>query len=324
MKLKNSRAEIFRHSDPIFISDGKFGPNNVVGGYGVRPNEPAVVQTRCNWIIGDVTEVLDRNTWKLGKILKMLKNNYFVIRLADCIQLKEFHISSLRIPHTPGAPHTKLSPEADKAPGRGKRPPAGRASPRSRAVQQIGRQAHEVDGNGRKRKAAAEASHHLSRRAPPRQLAMADSYPHSPSQAGEDPECSVASCSVNNGGGKRHAAGAGAGGWLARRRLFPDDDAMSACACTTSGREEEDDDEEEEEEEDDEDLDGEAAAAGVDVHGLELAAYRSTMRALYASGPLTWEQESLLTNLRLSLNISNEEHLLQLRRLLSSSSSSSP
>lgn len=56
----------------------------------------------------------------------------------------------------------------------------------------------------------------------------------------------------------------------------------------------------------------------MDVHELELEAYRSTVRALHASGPLTWEQESLLTNLRLSLNISNEEHLLQLRHLLSS------
>ncbi|XP_022771181.1 uncharacterized protein LOC111314270 [Durio zibethinus] len=55
----------------------------------------------------------------------------------------------------------------------------------------------------------------------------------------------------------------------------------------------------------------------VDIHELELHAYKSTVEALYASGPLTWEQESLLTNLRLSLNISDEEHLLQLRHLLS-------
>ncbi|XWS36352.1 hypothetical protein CRYUN_Cryun20dG0077800 [Craigia yunnanensis] len=55
----------------------------------------------------------------------------------------------------------------------------------------------------------------------------------------------------------------------------------------------------------------------VDFHELELRAYKSTVEALYASGPLTWEQESLLTNLRLSLNISDEEHLLQLRHLLS-------
>ncbi|XP_039003814.1 uncharacterized protein LOC120130704 [Hibiscus syriacus] len=54
-----------------------------------------------------------------------------------------------------------------------------------------------------------------------------------------------------------------------------------------------------------------------DIHELELRAYKSTVKALYASGPLTWRQEFLLTNLRLSLNISDEEHLLQLRHLLS-------
>lgn len=53
------------------------------------------------------------------------------------------------------------------------------------------------------------------------------------------------------------------------------------------------------------------------VHELELHAYQSTMQALHASGPLSWEQESLLTNLRKSLNISIEEHSLHLRQLLS-------
>ncbi|KAF6173413.1 hypothetical protein GIB67_027108 [Kingdonia uniflora] len=53
------------------------------------------------------------------------------------------------------------------------------------------------------------------------------------------------------------------------------------------------------------------------VHKLELHAYKMTLQALYVSGPLSWEQESLLTNLRISLHISNEEHLFQLRQLLS-------
>ncbi|PAN44543.1 hypothetical protein PAHAL_9G052000 [Panicum hallii] len=291
MKLKNSTAEAFKENNMIFTSEGNFHSKKVQDDYGARPNRPAVVQTRSKWIIGDVTEVLDRNTWKLGKILKMLKNNYFVIRLADCIQLKEFHISSLRIPHTLEAPQSNPFPAADKATGR-QRQPADCALPCSRAAQQMG-------SGGKKRKAAASASHHPSKRAHPRKVAvasLADSYLHSSSQAIEDAECSVASCSVNdpcrldnggNGSGRRRH---GAGG-------LPDD-AMSACPCTSGVLEEEE--------------------GAVDVHGLELAAYRSTMQALYASGPLTWEQEALLTNLRLSLNISNEEHLLQLRRLMSS------
>ena len=55
----------------------------------------------------------------------------------------------------------------------------------------------------------------------------------------------------------------------------------------------------------------------VEVHKQEVQAYKSTVQAMYSSGPLTWEQESLLTNLRLYLHISNDEHLLHLRHLLS-------
>ncbi|XP_077211309.1 uncharacterized protein LOC143846689 [Tasmannia lanceolata] len=55
----------------------------------------------------------------------------------------------------------------------------------------------------------------------------------------------------------------------------------------------------------------------VEVHKLELHAYRSTMEALFASGPLSWEQEAMMTNLRLTLHISNDEHLLELRQLVS-------
>ncbi|GMY29343.1 hypothetical protein FCV25MIE_24585 [Fagus crenata] len=53
------------------------------------------------------------------------------------------------------------------------------------------------------------------------------------------------------------------------------------------------------------------------THRLGLHTYRSTLEAIYASGPLSWEQEALLTNLRISLNISNDEHLMEIRNLKS-------
>ncbi|XP_052210055.1 uncharacterized protein LOC127813230 [Diospyros lotus] len=53
------------------------------------------------------------------------------------------------------------------------------------------------------------------------------------------------------------------------------------------------------------------------IHRLELHAYRRTLEAFYASGPLSWEQEALLTNLRIMLHISNDEHLTELRNLIS-------
>ncbi|XP_039117399.1 uncharacterized protein LOC120253154 isoform X3 [Dioscorea cayenensis subsp. rotundata] len=48
-----------------------------------------------------------------------------------------------------------------------------------------------------------------------------------------------------------------------------------------------------------------------EVHRQELHAYKCTIMALYASGPLSWEKENLLTDLRLVLHISNDEHLLE-------------
>ncbi|KAG6389530.1 hypothetical protein SASPL_151001 [Salvia splendens] len=56
---------------------------------------------------------------------------------------------------------------------------------------------------------------------------------------------------------------------------------------------------------------------GTSIRRLELQAYRRTLEALYASGPLSWEQESMLTNLRIMLHISNDEHLTELKCLIS-------
>ncbi|KAL0756863.1 hypothetical protein Bca101_094531 [Brassica carinata] len=50
----------------------------------------------------------------------------------------------------------------------------------------------------------------------------------------------------------------------------------------------------------------------------ELYTYRSTLGKLFASGPLDWNQEASLTDLRrLSLNVSTDEHLMEIRNLKS-------
>ncbi|KAL4588994.1 hypothetical protein LXL04_001895 [Taraxacum kok-saghyz] len=56
------------------------------------------------------------------------------------------------------------------------------------------------------------------------------------------------------------------------------------------------------------------AVSNGDIHRLELDAYRATLEALYASGPLSWEKEALLTNLRINLHISNDEHLIEVTK----------
>ncbi|XP_054821723.1 uncharacterized protein LOC129320339 isoform X2 [Prosopis cineraria] len=58
-----------------------------------------------------------------------------------------------------------------------------------------------------------------------------------------------------------------------------------------------------------------------EIHRLELHAYHCIIEALHASGPLSWEQEALITNLRLSLHISNDEHSKEIKNLISSENS---
>ena len=55
-------------------------------------------------------------------------------------------------------------------------------------------------------------------------------------------------------------------------------------------------------------------------HHLELHAYHLTLMKLNSSGTLTWKQEGYLTNLRLGLHISNDEHQSELKRLASTQS----
>ncbi|OIV97746.1 hypothetical protein TanjilG_12503 [Lupinus angustifolius] len=53
------------------------------------------------------------------------------------------------------------------------------------------------------------------------------------------------------------------------------------------------------------------------IHRLELHAYQSTLEVMYASSRLSWQQEELLTDLRISLHISNDEHLMEVKKLIS-------
>ncbi|XP_052153081.1 myosin-1-like [Oryza glaberrima] len=58
-----------------------------------------------------------------------------------------------------------------------------------------------------------------------------------------------------------------------------------------------------------------AAAVGEQIHRLEVDAYGALMRVLHATGALSWEKEELLTQLRLQLHVSSDEHLQLIRAL---------
>ncbi|CAL5361445.1 unnamed protein product [Camellia sinensis] len=50
---------------------------------------------------------------------------------------------------------------------------------------------------------------------------------------------------------------------------------------------------------------------------LELHAYCNALKALFALGPLSWEDEMEVTDLRLSLHMSDDEHLVEQTNLMS-------
>ncbi|KAK3126541.1 hypothetical protein QOZ80_7AG0558110 [Eleusine coracana subsp. coracana] len=299
----------------------------------VRPHR-LVGLRESSWILGDIIEVFYHNLWRPGKIIKVLKNDYFVIRLTCFIQLKEFHISCLRAPQ---ANHGKQSSVIDKDcrgfeedGHRTKRCKSSKICPSSatRVMMKHKTRRTRPDGfirvTGKKTKAAAYEVHQPIKKVLPLKVSARNgidgdclyrplSNKHndlarnsftktkpayevvSSSQihlrATDENECSVASCCANcleySTNVDQQSVEIG--------NCFPDD-AMSTCPARSLW----------------EDRNVHGPSLSMDLHDLELQAYQSTVRAFYASGPLTWEQESLLTNLRLSLNISNEEHLLQI------------
>lgn len=111
----------------------------------------------------------------------------------------------------------------------------------------------------------------------------------------DNDQCSVGSCSIFNDGSDK---------WSSPNYVAISNDAES---FSTSRDEEEEGNYSPTPEE----------GLAESIHRLELNAYRSTLEALYASGPLSWDKEALLTNLRINLHISNDEHLTELRNLIS-------
>uniref|UniRef100_A0A0E0LHT3 ENT domain-containing protein n=1 Tax=Oryza punctata TaxID=4537 RepID=A0A0E0LHT3_ORYPU len=361
MKLKGTRLQTFRDNNLNFAAEGTAAAKKD----DVRTHRP-VGMRKGRWVLGDITEVLDRDSWRLGKIAKVLKDDYFVIRVTGCMRMREFHISCLRFPH---AYHGKQSAVIDKVREQSEKQTqhVDHTFRHSKTVMEQDHRSNEandhltkrhkainlcpsssarnvkkklepssmppddlITGASKKRRTDAHEVHQQTKKLQPLKVStkndvyrdrlcrpFSDRYndlaknnttnrkPDSkipppsqmPLQVREENECSVASCSVNFSEHSMNTDTQSVG----FRNSFPDD-AMSACASML--RQESDN--------------VHGCDIKMDVHELELQAYQSTVRAFYALGPLTWEQESLLTNLRLSLNITNEEHLLQLRHLLSS------
>ncbi|XP_020256149.1 uncharacterized protein LOC109833028 isoform X1 [Asparagus officinalis] len=288
----------------------------------IRPC-PLLVNEGESWAVGDIAEAFDLCCWRVGKIAKIFRDNCCVVRLFGSIQLKKFHVSDLRVRqawrnnrwislgkafenkeiYNSSKYETYIDSgengfKYEEACTRQKHKQDYVCSFQAERTNNRNINFHgssllddtALRGNNSKRMCTFEVGEYYPpiKRAQPRKV---DALPFSNNLVGktfmqpiieESIECSVASCSGNN-----------------LPEYSPLDDTTSSPASKKSYR----------------DVFENGLVAN--VHELELHAYKSTVQALYASGPLSWEQESLLTNLRMSLHISNEEHLLQLRNLLS-------
>lgn len=320
----------------------------------VRPQPPHKKGKR--WMVGDVAEIFDFQCWREGKIAKVLNNNLFVVRLFGSIQLKEFHESSIRIQQAwhnnnwsvigkvaQNIEHSKKCAEnKSKHSGslvRRALVPVRRKDP---CLLEKDGQKHLKDGQHNVKMGLDQ--HHLERSSKDlvscmegchkqlvRNLPFFKRADNISSEKLILDEKFKGSSEMNANMVKATTE------WLytsSRPLLTADSNQSSVASCSSNGfadssshnfqtpldnashR-----------------LDAESSFVSfsfikrltpyfeqkleAEIHELEFHAYRSTVQALYASGPLSWEQESLLTNLRLSLHISDEEHLLHLRQLLS-------
>ncbi|XP_074563879.1 uncharacterized protein LOC141820455 isoform X2 [Curcuma longa] len=276
----------------------------------VRPCPP-LVPHKQDWCVGDVVEVLDTHSWKVARIAKIVENKYVLAKVFGSIQLKRFSIYDARVSQA-----WQSNNWFDKQFGRkmfcGISPQTSlKGDLKIVCISSLDR---EPRGTGRKRKASLEADDCdlLNRRTWKPEFSKArrkiktqirddkilpDERIPMPVVEEETDECSVASCS-GNGTPESYL-------WQMRRhsRNASRKSLHVWCSSPREDRREY------------QSISEDKLASN--IHELELHAYRSTLQALYASGPLSWEQESLLTNLRLSLNISNEEHSVQLKQLLS-------
>ncbi|CAN6840342.1 unnamed protein product [Brassica oleracea] len=250
----------------------------------MRPEPP--LQVLHSWSPGDVLEVFESCSWKMAIVSKVLENDCFMVRLLGSSLKVKANKSDIRVRQSWQDNEWIM---------------VGQGSSRLSAQTSTENLRRKVS---LKSKDKVNASDALSRKGPKKRTYSLVT-PHNQTthveEDGESVASSVGSCSVNMDG-------------LTTVSFTPietgnsSDTESSSCryrniktkksGFTAKGSE------------------------AADVHKLELDEYRCSIERLHASGPIiTWEQETWITNLRLRLNISNEEHLMQIRNLISDDNS---
>ncbi|XP_038692110.1 uncharacterized protein LOC119990325 isoform X2 [Tripterygium wilfordii] len=319
----------------------------------VRPQPPHKMGKR--WKVGDVVEVFEIPCWRVGKVVKVLEKDRFVVRLPGSIHFKEFHGSNVRIRQVwdsnTWSTIGKVAQNKEFANG-----DTGRNREHSSSISRALLPVKGEDSWSEKKKVLMgdlrDARVHLKIQDPVRKTKRSfgpsssdllvggrskkrksrqymgecdgdlfDAVDNISSETlGVEENFSKGLVAMDTTMGKATTNGLHTSSWPHQSMDNDGQGFVASCSSNNSSNERENSDTESS-------FPSLASKKQVslliadelefDIHELELCAYKSTMQALYASGPLSWEQESLLTNLRLSLHISDEEHLLQVRFLLS-------
>ncbi|KAF8097843.1 hypothetical protein N665_0280s0044 [Sinapis alba] len=252
----------------------------------MRPEPPHPPQVLRSWAPGDVLEVFQSCSWKMAIVSKVLENDCVLVRLLG---------SSVKVKATKSDIRVRQSWQDNEW------IMVGQGSSRLSAQTSTGNVRRKVN---LKSKDKVNASDVLSRKGPKkRTYSLVTPHDQTTQVEEEDRESvasSVGSCSSMDMDGLTTVS------FGPIETSNSSDTESSSCGYRSIkkfGRP------------------GKGSEAA-DVHRLELDEYRCSIERLHASGPIiTWEQETWITNLRLRLNISNEEHLLQIRNLISDDNS---
>ncbi|KAL9660566.1 hypothetical protein QQ045_025382 [Rhodiola kirilowii] len=352
--IKGSKIEVFSKRE---VSTGSWRPAEIISGNGhtytvkydtfsdepvigwvsrkaIRPHPPVEV---TNWVSGDIVEVFDNFSWKLGTILKGLGRKRVLIELHGSLVNLIVSMDEIRFRHSweddkwirmgkrstncedgkhydmqagfthkfkNNSPHCPTDCEYSEWAVRKYRRVEKEGQSNRAMDNASGEHAYirpsqcEVDGKKRGCLSLIIRFPVIAQRNEPNHSVDRLSSASSDSNDEDTDLCSIGSCSTTDSWRECNHYGP------ASDRNEGLSDAESHCGPSYA--------------EHDIILESLEKAAVARIHQLELQGYRCTLRALYASGPLSWEQQSLISNLRLSLNISNDEHLMELKSLLSS------
>ncbi|KAM7256306.1 hypothetical protein ACFE04_012047 [Oxalis oulophora] len=237
---------------------------------------------------GDVVEVFDDSSWKIAMVLNAMNGNLYFIRLVGSSRQFHVHKGSIRVRQCWQDEEWVL---------------IGKGSGWSEVTKS--------DYVAVQKKSCYQESYNVSdqslKRASP-SYSYAESYTRNSKKTREIEQDGEDFVSLNNRMNKHYVVVRDTTSCVAECSHLSTEASEDAESFDLRGNEEE------------ECHNGLGESVAGKIHSLELHAYRCTLEAFYASGPLSWEQEALLTNLRFSLHISNDEHLIEVRNLISGTS----